>query len=77
MTPEERERTMDFILAQLAQFSAEIEKERVERVQNEVRNQARTTQVETCIVLLTDLAAIGAQRLDRLDHLIERLADKN
>ena len=88
MTPEERERTMEFILQQQAQFAADLEKEHEERLQNQARDQARITRVETCVVLLTELAQIQSQRLEeyertsnemlaRLDRILDRLADKN
>ena len=68
MTFEELQRSMEFIVQQQAQFTADIQKEREERLRNEVRDQPRIARVERCVVLLTELAEIASRRIDRPDY---------
>ena len=77
MTFEELQRSMEFIVQQQAQFTADIQKEREERLRNEVRDQPRIARVERCVVLLTELAEIGSRRIDRLDQITKRLPEEN
>ena len=91
MTPEERERTMEFILQQQAQFSVDLQREHEERL----KDRPRLARLETVFVQLTELAQIQSQRIEqteqrteqnertsremlsRLDRILGRLADKN
>ena len=84
MTPEERERTMEFILQQQAQFSVDLQREHEERL----KDRPRLARLEAVFVKLTELAQIQSQRLEqnertprevlaRLDRILDRLADKN
>jgi hypothetical protein len=91
MTPEERQRTMDFILQQQAQFSADIQREREERL----AYRPRIARVEDCVIVLTELIQIQSRRLDwcdqqlnetrnmhkdsitRLDQILSRLTEKD
>ena len=88
MTPEERERTMDFILRQQAQFEVNLQREQEERIKDKIR----ISRVEACVITLTELAEIQSRRLDgcdrtltdlhneiliRLDRIERRLPEKN
>lgn len=68
MTPEERDRTMDFITQQQAQFAADIQRleadlqrEHDERIQDK-------SQIGTAILRLTEIAEIQSRRLDDLEQ---------
>jgi pantothenate kinase len=71
MTPEELQRTIDFILAhqaqcaaKLDQFAAAIEEERKERL----KDRPRLARVESAFVKLTELVEIQSRRPDSHDQ---------
>ena len=63
MTNEEIQRTMEFILAQQAQFAANIQRLEEERL----RDNPRITRLEESFQLLVRLAENTENRLDRLE----------
>lgn len=65
MTPEELQRSMDFIIRQQAQFHADVQREQERRVQVE-------SLFKSTILKLTDLAQIESQRLEGHDQRLER-----
>ena len=63
MTNEDIQRTMEFILAQQAQFAANIQRLQEERI----RDNPRLTRLEESFQLLVRLAENSDTRLDRLE----------
>ena len=84
MTPEERERTMEFSLEQQAQFFVALQREHEDRV----KDRPRLARLEAVFIQLTELAQIQSRRIEqnertskemlsRLDRILDRLVDKN
>ena len=75
MTPEELQNTIDFIVRQQAQFSADIQREHEERLRDReeiVREQRRTDQamyrMAEAIQTIARLLVAHSNRLDRLEQ---------
>lgn len=69
MTPEEMQRTMEFIVQQQAQFAASIQKLEEERT----RGNGRIARLEDSFQILVQLAQITESRLDRLESISSSL----
>lgn len=69
MTPEEMQRTMEFIVQQQAQFAASIQKLEEERT----RDNGRVARLEDSFQILVQLAQITESRLDRLESTSSKL----
>jgi len=65
MTPEEFERSMDFIVRQQAQFHADLQRHHEEWVREE-------KVLKSAIVQLIELARIESERLEGHDRILER-----
>lgn len=73
MTDEERQRTMDFILEQQAQFSVNIEKLRESQARTDAAIGALTTQVQNIARQQEHLNEVVAVIADAQPHTDERL----
>jgi len=69
MTNEDRQRTMDFILQQQAQFAASIQRLEEERI----RDQPRQAELQKSFQVVVDLLKIQESRLDRADSRSDRM----
>ena len=72
MTPEEMQRTMEFIVQQQAQFAASIQKLEEERT----RDNGRIARLEDSFQILVQLAENTESRLDRVESTSSALESK-
>ena len=77
MTPEEIQRTFDFIIQHQARFEAAIERDREERLEQWKRDQPRIAQVEAAVIRLKEIAEIQSRRLDQHDRDIRRILKRS
>ena len=66
MTPDELQRSMDFIVRQQAQFHADVQREQERRI-------AVESLLKSTILRLTELADIESQRLEGHDERLQSL----
>ena len=79
MTNEDRQRTMEFILEQQAQFAVNIQRleEGIERLEEErIRDSPRLARLEESFLQLVELAKIADSRLDRSESKTSSLESK-
>jgi hypothetical protein len=73
MTPDERDRTMEFILRQQAQFEINLQRQQ-EQLQQQ---QHQSIRISDAVLKLTELAELQSNRMDRYEEWQQRSMIRN
>jgi hypothetical protein len=76
MTPEELNRTIDFIVQSQARLAAAQEQDRADRIHFEKWTRKMFTRMAVDRRQIIELIRIQSERLDRLDRILEKLTDR-
>jgi hypothetical protein len=77
MTPEERQRTMDFITATLARLVAAQEQDRFDRIESTQRHERLLAHIAETQRKVTELITWQSERMDWLDKVYKDSLQKN